>query len=64
MAKTKEGRLLGHGAKQKVTIQHFPPNKNRGKFPLFLEKTEHGNDSKDTWEIMRSAISQSGNNSI
>lgn len=38
MAKTKEGRLLGHGAKQKVTIQHFLPNKKWRKFPLFFEK--------------------------
>lgn len=38
MAKTKEGRLLGHGAKQKVAIQHFLPNKTGRKFPLFLEK--------------------------
>lgn len=65
MAKTKEGRLLGHGAKQKVTIQHFLPNKKWRKFPLFFEKkTEHGNDSKDTWKIMSAVISQSGNNSV
>lgn len=38
MAKTKEGFLLGHGAKQKVTIQHFLPNKTLRKFPLFLQK--------------------------
>lgn len=62
MAKTKEGRSLGHGAKQKVAIQHFNapllppsplPNKKKWrKFLLFLfkgEKSEHGNDSKDTW---------------
>lgn len=35
MAKTKEGRLLGHGAKQNMTIQHFPQNKKLRKFPLF-----------------------------
>lgn len=64
MAKTKEGCLLGHGEKQKVTIRHFLPNKKLRKFPLFLEKTEHGNDSKDTWKIMSAAISRSGNNSI
>lgn len=63
MAKTKEGCLLGHGAKQKVTIQHFLPNKN-GESSIVFEKTEHGNDSKDTWKIMSAVISQSGHNSI
>lgn len=38
MAKTKDGRLLGHGAKLKVTIQHFLPNKKTKKVPLFVEK--------------------------
>ena len=38
MAKTKEGRLLGHGARLKVAIQHFGPNKKWRKFPLFFGK--------------------------
>jgi len=40
MAKTKEGRLLGHGAKQNVTIQHFPPNKKTEKVSIVFGKTE------------------------
>lgn len=34
MAKTKGGRSLGHGAQQKVTIQHFLPNKKMEKVSI------------------------------
>lgn len=68
MAKTKEAVCSGKAKKQEVTIRHFLPNKKKiEKVSIVFEekkKTEHGNDSKDTWKIMSAVIKQSGNNSI
>lgn len=57
MAKTKEGRSLGHGRTEKSGDSALSRKQKAEKVSIVFakkkKKTEHGNDSKDTWEIMR-----------
>lgn len=60
-AKTKEG-LLCLRPREKMPTWHFLPNKKREKKKAessfcFGGESEHGNDSKDTQEIMSGVIS-------
>lgn len=69
MAKTKEGCLLGQGEKARSDDSALSSKQKKKieKVSIVFEekkKTEHGNDSKDTWKIMSAVINQSGNNSI
>lgn len=64
MFKTKANCFAQLCAKQNQTTQHSVLNKKGESFHCFGETVVHANDSKDTWEIMRSVISLADSNAV